>query len=301
MPMPDQTPPMPIGEPDNALMVATPAIIESEARAITESMMNLAIRKPRPDIAKIRSKMLSLATIDEETAESCIYSLPRRDSETGERKLIQGPSIRLAEILVYAWENLRAGARIIGNDGRKVTAQGICFDLEANIMQSAEVSRRITHRDGRPFSEDMQLVVGQAACSIAKRNAVFSVVPFALVKPVYHQIKEVITGNVSTLQVKRDKLFKRFYAMGVTQAQILAVLYKESVDAVDLEDVAALVGLGTAIKDKEITIEEAFTIPAEEEDTPRPKLSERLAAMRAARKALEVPVEKPVESEEKKS
>jgi hypothetical protein len=247
-----------------------------------------ARRYPRPELAKIRARMLSLATIDEETAESCIYTLKRWDAEAKEQKLIQGPSIRLAEILVVCWQHMRAGSRTIDNDGRKVTAQGICYDLENNVMQFSEVSRRITHRDGRPYSEDMQIVTAQACLAIAKRNAIFSVVPFALIKPVYQQIKNVLTGDVSTLQVKRDKIFKRFYAMGVDKERILNVLSKESVESVDMEDLGLLIGLGTSIKDKELTIEQAFSVkteaePEEETIPAKMKLRDRLAARRAAR------------------
>lgn len=277
---------------ENPLVPVAPAALEVMERAQIDVMIAAAQRRPRPEIAKIRQRMLSYATVDEETAESCIYTLKRWDAEAQEYKFIQGPSIRLAEILTVCWQNLRAGARTIDNDGRKVTAQGLCFDVENNVLMFAEVSRRITHKDGRTYSEDMQLVTAAACCSIAKRNAVFQVVPFALIKPVYEDIKKVVTGNVSTLTTKRDKVFKRFYSLGVDKEKILAVLGKESLESVDLEDVSLLIGLGTAIKDKELTIEEAFRIPGEEDQEEagppvKKKLRHRLETMRAQKKTAE--------------
>ena len=109
------------------------------------------------------------------------------------------------------------------------------------------------------------------------------VIPFALIKPVYEAVKATVTGNASTLQVKRDKVFKRFYSMGVNQDRILRVLGKENAESVDLEDIALLIGLGTAIKDKELTIEQAFSTDDDEETPARSPLKERLAARRAAR------------------
>ena len=106
-------------------------------------MIATSKRYPRPEIARIRQRMLTYATVDEETAESCIYTLKRWDAEAKQQKLIQGPSIRLAEILAVCWQNMRAGSRTIDNDGRKVTAQGVCFDMENNVQMYAEVSRRI--------------------------------------------------------------------------------------------------------------------------------------------------------------
>jgi hypothetical protein len=269
-----------------------PATREWMQRAQIDAMMATATLKPRPEISKIRQRMLTYATIDEETAESCIYTLRRLDPETKKPKYIQGPSIRLAEILTVCWRNMWAGAHTVANDGRKVTAQGICVDLENNVSMFSEVSRRITHKDGRPYSEDMQIVTAQACAAIAKRNAIFAVVPFALIRPVYQQIKDVLTGDVSTLETKRDKIFKRFYSMGVEKQQILGVLGKESAESVDMEDLTLLIGLGTAIRDKEITIEEAFAVAPEGEAETIPvkvKLRDKLLARRAAKQPKEDP------------
>lgn len=283
-------PPPPEEFTEGAVLPLAPGALEIMERTQLESMMQFAIDHPRKEIQKFRQQVLSQATVDEETAESCIYTLKRWNAEEKKYVYIQGPSIRLAEFVAGGYQNIRAGARVIDNDGRKVTAQGVCMDLENNVSMSAEVSRKITHKDGRPYSEDMQIVTGQACCAIAKRNAIFAVVPFGLIKPVYEEIKRVVTGNVSTLQVKREKLFKRFYSMGVDKERILRVLGKESIESVDLEDLSLLVGLGTAIKDKEISIEEAFTVSTEEdeEETPparKQKLRDKLLARRAARQA----------------
>jgi len=298
--MPAELPALVPDASENPLLPVAPAALELMERAHIDVQIATAKRYPRPKIDKIRQNILDYAIVDEETAESCIYTLKRWDAEAKEYKLIQGPSIRLAEILAVCWQNMRAGSRTIDNDGRKITAQGICFDLEKNVVMSQEASRRIVHKDGRPYSEDMQIVTAQAANSVALRNAIFKVVPFATIKPVYEQIKEVALGNASTIQVKRDKIFKRFYAMGVDKERILGVLKKESMETVDLEDLSLLVGLGTAIKDKELTVEEAFQPLPTEEPSGAPvnlkrQLHDRLAQRKAEKAAARE--EKPPESE----
>lgn len=278
---------VPSQTPENPLMPIAPTALEVMERAQIDVMIATSKKYPRPEIEKIRTRILTYATVDEETAESCIYTLKRFDKETREEKLIQGPSIRLAEIVAVCWQNMRAGSRTTDNDGRKVTAQGLCFDMENNVLMFSEVSRRITNREGRPYSEDMQIVTAQACNSIARRNAVFMVVPFALIKPAYGKILDVATGSASTLPVKRDKVFKRLYSMGVSKERLLAVIGKENVESVDLEDLGLLVGLGTAVKDKEMTADEAFAAPAEGDETPRKTIHEKLAARKAARQAEE--------------
>src|SRR5690349_3214367 len=119
--------------------------------------MQIATAKKYPrDLAKVKKKMLDFATLDEETAESCFYTLKRKDRDSGEGKVIQGPSVRLAEIAVACYGNLRAAARITDNDGRFITAQGLCHDLESNTLISIEAKRRITGKSGKTYGDDMQ-------------------------------------------------------------------------------------------------------------------------------------------------
>lgn len=233
--------------------------------------MQIATAKkyPRAELAKIRSKMLSFATLDEETAESCFYTLKRKE-KSGQEKIIQGPSVRLAEIAVSCYGNIRAGASIIDNDGRQVVSRGACFDLENNVLVSVEAQRRITDKNGRTYSEDMQITTANAANSISYRNAVFKVIPMALVKPVYEAVKEVATGGASTLAQKREKVFKRFNSLGVSSERLLEFLEKSSIESVDLDDLAVLIGVGTAIRDGETTIDDVFPGPLQQQQDQAP-------------------------------
>lgn len=242
--------------PDIPPEVTQPRALELIERAQIDMQITTARKYPR-DLAKVKRQMLSFATLDEETAESCFYTLRRKDSDGGV-KLIQGPSVRLAEIAVACYGNLRAASRVIDNDGKTVTSQGVCHDLENNTLISCEVKRRITDKRGRTYSEDMQVVTGNAANSIAVRNAIFKVIPGALIKPVFEAAKGVAIGTASTLTQRRAKILKRLDSMGVDQARILSALGKSSVENIGVEDLETLIGIGTAIRDGDTTIEEAF-------------------------------------------
>ena len=142
--------------------------------ALTRSEIDVQVatahQYPR-NLSRVLNNIETLATMDEDVAGSCFYTLRRQG------KVIEGPSVRMAEIIASSWGNLRVQARIISNDGKMITAQGICHDLESNYATSTEVKRRITDKNGKTFSEDMQVVTGNAACAIAMRNALFKVVP----------------------------------------------------------------------------------------------------------------------------
>jgi hypothetical protein len=108
----------------------------------------------------------------------------------------------------------------------------------------------------------MQVVAGNAACSIAFRNCVFKVVPMALVKPVYEAAKKVATGDVKTLASRRAAAVEYFLKLGVPKERILASVGVGSVEDIQLAHLEQLTGFRTAIADGDSSIEEVFPAPA---------------------------------------
>lgn len=124
----------------------------------SEIDIQIATAKQYPrDLNTVLNKIATYATMDKETAEDCFYVLRRKDAN-GNDNTIEGLSIRMAEIIAGAWGNLRVQTRIIGNDGRKITAQAVCHDLETNFAVCKTVDRRITTKTGKTYSDDMQVV-----------------------------------------------------------------------------------------------------------------------------------------------
>lgn len=236
-------------------------------RASIDSQVSTAKKYPR-SLSMVKAKMLSFATLDQETASGCFFTLPARKG--GDGKSIQGPSIRMAEIALATYQNLRAGARVIADDGKIITAQGVCHDLENNVCISVEVKRRVTTKEGRRFSDDMVVMTGNAACSIALRNATFRVVPLALVKPVYEQAKKVAIGDAKTLVSRRADAMTHFTKMGVKKEQVFAVLGVNNLEDISLDHLAELIGYATAIKEGDTSIDEVFSKAAA---TPPPFLA----------------------------
>jgi cell division septation protein DedD len=248
--------------------------IASIERAQVDVQISTARKYPRT-LSKVKERMLSFATLDEETASSCFYTLPARRG--GDDKPIQGPSVRMAEIALASYQHVKAGSRIISDDGKFLTAQAVVHDLENNVAVSIEVRRRVTSKSGARYSDDMIAVTGNAACSIALRNAVFRVVPRALITPVYEAAKRVAIGDVKSLTSKRSQIIARLKQMGAKDAAILAAVGADKIEDIDLARLEVLIGLGTAIKDGEITLETAFpgASPKEEgkpifKDEPKP-------------------------------
>ena len=239
----------------NPLEVVAASALEQMERASIDVQITTAKRYPR-QLSTVKQQMLSFATLDVETAAGCFFTLPGRKG--GDGKPIQGPSIRMAEIAISTFQNLRAGARVIADDGKVITAQGVCNDLQNNVCVTVEVKRRVTTKEGRRYSDDMVVMTGNAACSIALRNATFRVVPLALVKPIYEAAKRVAVGDAKTLVSRRADALAHFTTMGVTKEKVFAAVGGKALEDIGLEQLEILIGYANAIKEGDTTIDEVF-------------------------------------------
>jgi hypothetical protein len=236
---------------EQKLEIVAISALELITKAEIDVQISTAKAFPR-SIKQFIDKAMSIATVNENVAASCAYALPRGG------KSLEGPSVRLAEIVASSYGNIRTGARVISNDGKIITAQGICHDLETNSSVTVEVQRRITGKDGKTFNEDMQVVTGNAACAIAFRNAVFKEIPFALVTDIYDAAKAVAKGTAATLPLRREKAVSYFKELGVKDKQICEVLGVKKIEDIDLDKLSILSGMRTAYKSNESTLEELF-------------------------------------------
>lgn len=231
-------------------------------RAEVDIQIATAKQYPR-DVNTVLNKIATYATMDRETAEDCFYVLRRKDAN-GQDAVIEGLSVRMAEIIAGAWGNLRVQTRIVGNDGRMITAQAVCHDLETNFAVSKEVKRSIVTKKGYTYSQDMQVVTGNAAASIALRNAVLTVIPKAVTKRIINEVRKVALGQSIDLETSRQNIIAYFGKMGVTQQQILDHLGIKDLKEIDQQAVFELRGTANAIKEGTTTVQETFVRPAVE-------------------------------------
>lgn len=254
-------------------------MLQAINRAEVDIQIATAKQYPR-DLSRVLNQIKTYATIDMETAEDCFYALRRGNGN--DQQVIEGVSVRLAEIIASAWGNIRVQTRIIGNDGRKITAMAICHDLESNEAVSITVDRRITDRNGKTYSEDLQVLTGNAASAIAFRNAVLKVVPKAVTKRVINEIREVAMGKSIDLETRRQRMIEYFTKIGVTQSELLTYCRVSSIEQIDAGLVFELRGLANAIKEGTTTVKETF----------KANTADSMAIADSARKAVEAKKDK---------
>lgn len=248
-----------------------------------DSQVATAHKFPR-DVEQALKKIEMLACVDEETAADCFYVL-HRNGAAG-YTTIEGLSVRMAEIIASCWGNLRVQARIINNDGKYITAQGVCHDLESNYAVSKEVRRRITDSSGRTYSEDMQVVTGNAACAIAMRNAVLAVVPKAVTNAIVKRVKKIAMGASLDIPTARQQMINYFARLGVTVEQLCAYLQVANVDAITKEHIFTMRATAQAIKEGTTTVRETFVLPAQQaSDADKAKKAAEEAKARAEKAA----------------
>ncbi len=239
--------------------IVTGTALQAIEGAQSLAQVETAHRYPRRSVDAIRRELNEWVTIDEETATECFYSLRERSGT--EDKPIEGPSARFAEIVMAAYGNMRAGAQTVGNDGKRITAMGIAWDLQRNNAVQISADRSISRRDGRTYSMDMQVTTAMAANSIAFRNAVLKAVPPLYWKPAFLAAKKKAAGE-GPIETRFQDSVKAFRVWGVTEAMLLTYLEVptegELKDKLKDEHITELRGLFTSLRDGQVTVQDAF-------------------------------------------
>lgn len=251
--------------------------VDAVERANVDSQVATAKRYPR-DIRRSIDNSVVMATMNQETAQSCSYALPRGG------KPITGPSVHLAKIIVSNWGNMRTEAKVVQITDKQVISRGTCWDLETNVASAFEVRRSIIGKNGQRFSDDMITVTGNAANSIAYRNAVFAVIPKAITDRVYYAAQKFITGDLSDsdklLKVRTGVLnnFKNNY--GITEEEVVKMCGKQTVNQIGADEISMLMGTIQALKDGDTTVDELMKPIRESKEAINYKIAE--AAAKAA-------------------
>lgn len=226
--------------------------VDAIERANIDSQVSTAKQYPR-DIRRSIDNSIVIATMNLDTAQSCGYSLLRGG------KLITGPSVHLAKIIVSNWGNIRTEAKVVQITDKQVISRGTCWDLETNVASAFEVRRSIVDSKGKRFSDDMITVTGNAANSIAYRNSVFSVIPQAITNRVYEAAQKLITGDLSDV----DKLLKKRTAIinsfkndyAISEEEVVKLCGKQTINQINASAISTLIGILQSLKDGDTSVD----------------------------------------------
>lgn len=269
-------------------------------RAEIDSQIATAKQFPR-SLATFIKQAKDMVSVDEETAESCIYRRPV-GKEGNQVVYAEGESIRMAEMVAACYGNLRVSAVITEMTPRYIKAVGFAHDLEKNYAAKSEVVESTVTKQGVPYSERMRMVVAKATLKKAMRDAIFSVVPKSLFKSVTNLAREIAFGKTQMpLDKRREGLMQWIAKIGIDQDRLFAALGIKGVEEIGIEQLEILTGLKTAIKDGDCSVEEAFPPIVKEGEVVgkgTSALQKKIEKQKPPKK--EVVAEQPVEAEKPK-
>lgn len=242
-----------VAAPNPTQLVAS---LDRAERANVDIQVSTAKQYPR-SLSRCANNAVVIATMDKETAQSCGYALPRGG------KPITGPSVHLAKIIAQQYGNLRVEAKVVEITDKQVVSRGTAWDLENNYAVAFEVRRSIIGRTGNRFTDDMITVTGNAANAIAYRNAIFGVVPKSITDKAYKAAQHLITGDLSDeekLIKRRDGAIKHFIdTYAITEEEVVKLCGKHTVNQIQADEIALLLGFAQSLKDGDTTVEELMT------------------------------------------
>lgn len=258
-------------------------------RVENESMLAIAIKRPRDESKVLQDAMRELELVPEEAAKS-FYVIPYRDTSEegrGQTVNVEGPSIKAAMALARRWGNCTAGARCLSDDEDGWDIEGVFIDLESNfrISRPFRVSKWFRKRSGDVIRlpVNRQLMAFQAGASKAIRNAILGGLPAYLVQSYYAKAK-AIAGGKPEEKATREAIAGAIITFSkvligettVTTTHLEQYLLKPIAEWLG-EDVATLRGLYNAITDGQVSPAEAFgpTEPAAPTDEPQPSKNKK--------------------------
>lgn len=257
----------------NELTITAPNVIGALSRAEIDGAIATARAFPR-DVGRYHERAIQLVTMNQEIATECLFTLPI------DGKLIEGASVRFAEIIASTWGNCRAAARVVEESHEHLTAQGIFHDLENNVSTTVETRRRLIDKKGRRYAPHVVIVTANAACSIALRQAVLRGIPQPFWRDVYAAAKLAAVGHQDEIGEQRAKALQAFRQWRIDDARILNALELVDIEDIGPDELAKLRGLYRAIADGELSPDAAFPPPeTKKKPDAQPSTIEEFATM----------------------
>jgi len=242
----------------SSLEVMPANALEAITRGEIDVQIATAHKYPR-SLAVYKQRAIAMATIDIETAKSCLYARP-----VGGGKFAEGMSVRMAEIVGACYGNLRVGAIIIEISETQVKARGVAHDLETNFASSSDIIESTLKADGKtPYDPRMRVVVAKAAVAKARRVATFQVVPRALARPIEAEVRRLLADEkVQTFGERRERVVKWIKEkLKIDPVRVWTSLEIKGEDDLQHSHLDLLDGIRTALADGDTTVDEAFPVP----------------------------------------
>lgn len=234
-----------------SFMGMTPSV----AREVATVQGQIMIAKAFPRNMKDVWNKVEAACQRKSLAEKAIYRYARGGTD------ISGPSIRLAEALINAYGNAKAGFEIISSDSESSRVRAYAYDMETNTIQERtfDVPHIRQTKTGRTKLTDprdiYEAVANQAQRRV--RACALSILPGDMVELGVNACRKTMEKSIDLNPSKIRNLVEAFVKYGVSQVMIEARIQRH-VDAMTVEQFVDLMNVGNSLRDGIGKVEDFF-------------------------------------------
>jgi hypothetical protein len=195
-------------------------------------------------------------------AEKAVYAYKRGG------EMVEGPSIRLAEVAARAWGNLDFGLRELERDSQKSLVEAYCWDLETNVKRRLEFEVQLARhtKKGVVWLESDRDIYEHIANFGARRmrQCILAVIPDDVISDAMTQCKETIAKGYKG-DTKKDaikKMVVAFDEIGITADQIRKYLGISDINGAHENQLVKLRQIYASLKDGVSSPGEWFEMPS---------------------------------------
>jgi len=264
---------------------ASASIQSSRATAEVQGAMVIAKKFPRDAVAAYARIMAACQR--RSLAERAVYTYPRGGTK------VEGPSIRLAEVLAQCWGNLDFGVIELDQKRGESTVMAYAWDLETNTRQVKTF--QVKHsRKARGEIQDLddprdiyEITANQGARRL--RACILGIIPGDIVDEAVEQCSLTLQTDDVPLEDRIRKMAAGFKKIGVT-VEHLEARVGHKLGACSVHEVVDLGKIYNSINNNMSTREDWFEIEGGKPGPAKKKVAtKKVATKKAAAPAKEEP------------
>lgn len=226
-----------------------------------QGMMVMAHRFPRDEGRAL--KRIESACADIDLANIAMYSYPKGGTT------VDGPSIRLLEVISQSWGNMQQGIKFVSVGSASSDIVAYAWDMETNMRHAIELTvphwrdTKVTEKNpagGYPITEAREIYEHVANYGSRRlRKCLESVIPNHIIKAAVRAINKTIEG-AGGIAERTEELVKAFAPMDITVDDLEKRLGKK-IHAVSNPEVLQLRKIYASIRDGMTNRADWFDVP----------------------------------------
>ena len=223
--------------------INTTSVASREISTI-QGMIFMAKQFPRDENAA--KNRIMRACQRKELSLQAIYKYARGGSN------IEGPSIRLAEVLAQAWGNIEYGVNELEQGENESVVEAFAWDLETNTRQAKRFTvphLRMTKKGKQMLTDPRDIYENNANNGARRlRACILGVIPGDIVDAAVDACKKTATESTVVNPETVGKMVKSFESFGIMQHHIEARIQR-NIEAIDAYLLSELRTIYASLKD----------------------------------------------------